>query len=58
MRQFVWLCMKLFPAYAGVIPLHYILVEVTGSFPRVCGGDPLACEAVYLSASFSPRMRG
>ena len=31
---------SLFPAYAGVIPTHGANHPVTGTFPRICGGDP------------------
>ena len=30
----------LFPAYAGVIPLYRVFVQIDTAFPRIRGGDP------------------
>lgn len=37
----------LFPAYAGVFPKKYVIIEVS-SFPRVCGGVSSANSLVNM----------
>ena len=48
----------LFPACAGVIRGQVILQLAGLTFPRVCGGDPIAQEYDSIPRSFSPRVRG
>ncbi len=47
-----------FPAYAGVILNAHMHMCTAHSFPRVCGGDPIAAIKEKKMLKFSPRMRG
>ena len=49
---------KVFPAYAGVIPMARINAEYDRRVPRVCGGDPLLWKTKPRYGKCSPRMRG
>ena len=46
------------PAYAGMIPLVWLLGNVYHGAPRVCGDDPLSGLAAIGKRACSPRMRG
>ena len=35
-----WDLFSLFPAYAGVIPIHELKRRADAAFPRIRGGDP------------------
>ena len=48
----------LFPAQAGVIPLHVSAFSVLLAFPRASGGDPDIPFIDLDSDGFSPRKRG
>ena len=48
----------LFPACAGVILCDALCSAMLLAFPRVCGGDPLAADALGVEMFFSPRVRG
>ena len=49
---------KLFPAYAGVIPVTTGAAATPTAFPRTCGGDPNAITALTSAQNFSPHTRG
>ena len=49
---------KLFPAYAGVIPASLNDLKSSKTFPRIRGGDPEALEVVETLKNFSPHTRG
>ena len=49
---------KLFPAYAGVIPVCWKPARPSAAFPRTCGGDPLPTRQEKEAADFSPHTRG
>ena len=48
----------LFPVYAGVILDCKYDDASDGTFPRVCGGDPLPQHGFLILIGFSPCMRG
>ena len=48
----------LFPAYAGVIPGEIIIENLTLTFPRIRGGDPIWWKVRPFSPFFSPHTRG
>ena len=50
--------MRLFPAYAGVIPAHEAGEQEDMTFPRVRGGDPTRPMPAVTTEAFSPRTRG
>ena len=50
--------MNLFPACAGVILELVCQGMVAGTFPRVCGGDPIPLIIEHEPVAFSPRVRG
>jgi len=47
-----------FPAYAGVNPRRSTRSAMTGSIPRVCGGEPWGVSEGLIFDRYSPRMRG
>ena len=49
---------KVFPAYAGVIPDGFAGPCYIASVPRVCGGDPAKLLIIDDLGACSPRMRG
>ena len=49
---------EIFPAYAGVIPTLAISWRKPGTFPRICGGDPMVLLDTKSCHDFSPYMRG
>ena len=49
---------RLFPAYAGVIPMRTCKNFGNASFPRTCGGDPDAVFKAEVTNNFSPHTRG
>ena len=49
---------RLFPAYAGVIPANSITIRYHTPFPRTRGGDPCAKRQNRLRRPFSPHTRG
>ena len=49
---------KVFPAYAGVIPLDIGTLTACTGVPRVCGGDPKDLSYTRRAYVCSPRMRG
>ena len=52
------MAITLFPAHAGVIPVHRSPLLIRSPFPRACGGDPWFSPFWYSETTFSPRMRG
>ena len=50
--------MKLFPAYAGVIPRWAQSNRASITFPRIRGGDPVDQEYRLTLLDFSPHTRG
>ena len=49
---------SLFPAHAGVILILLRHAFKGFSFPRTCGGDPMALCRQLRQKAFSPHMRG
>ena len=49
---------RLFPAYAGVIPADFQLNALAEAFPRIRGGDPWKAQQRAGSYCFSPHTRG
>ena len=49
---------SLFPAYAGVIPLHLVVLPCLDTFPRIRGGDPYPDDSSHDYHTFSPHTRG
>ena len=49
---------QLFPAYAGVIPVMWLLLSVDSTFPRIRGGDPQGKATSVDIKHFSPHTRG
>ena len=56
--MFAFSLLKLFPAYAGVIPDKGAISLQTKSFPRLRGGDPHEAIERLTSVTFSPPVRG
>ena len=56
--MFAFSLLKLFPAYAGVIPDKGAISLQTKSFPRLRGGDPHEAIERLTSVTFSPPTRG
>ena len=54
----LWDLFSLFPAHAGVIPIHKQLVNYRCSFPRTRGGDPFYRLLADVGELFSPHTRG
>ena len=52
------LAVALFPACAGVILEMVVAEEYAQTFPRMCGGDPIAPCHLDRNISFSPHVRG
>ena len=50
--------LRLFPAYAGVIPMMLNMTEADYAFPRLRGGDPYRGRKRNEHGSFSPPTRG
>ena len=50
--------LRLFPAYAGVIPIGLVRVSHVKAFPRLRGGDPDGDIAALQAKDFSPPTRG
>ena len=50
--------LKLFPAYAGVIPVKPRPLSETRAFPRLRGGDPTDSITHLETDNFSPPTRG
>ena len=50
--------MKLIPAHAGVILVSGSLSSPQSTYPRACGGDPVAGHGGDFFWYLSPRMRG
>ena len=48
----------LFPAYAGVIPMHRTSGWMSWTFPRIRGGDPTRKLFLRHLRFFSPHARG
>ena len=53
-----WDLFSLFPAYAGVIPISDLVIELTAPFPRIRGGDPSLKTSTLVTSVFSPHTRG
>ena len=49
---------RLFPAYAGVIPDSVDRISASAAFPRIRGGDPELAALKNELANFSPHTRG
>ena len=49
---------RLFPAWAGVIPVVRSYPTAAPTFPRMGGGDPEMLESGQINAHFSPHGRG
>ena len=49
---------SLFPACAGVILIQQGGQIEIGTFPRMCGGDPLVRHEMRTAKAFSPHVRG
>ena len=47
-----------FPAQAGVIPIHSTQDMVLDGIPRASGGDPTGVAVLLGVAAYSPRKRG
>ena len=52
------LCLRVFPAGAGVIPKLVDYPAEPVSFPRRCGGDPICKPKLVYRWMFSPQVRG
>ena len=52
------MAIKLFPAYAGVIPNMDKTKETKDTFPRIRGGDPNERHFLQIPEIFSPHTRG
>ena len=49
---------RLFPAWAGVIPVIERARAEADPFPRMGGGDPMSPSPVRSQSGFSPQGRG
>ena len=52
------MAIKLFPAYAGVIPAARPELPAFVAFPRTRGGDPQNADDFEAQVNFSPHTRG
>ena len=49
---------SVFPVYAGVILVSYLIVVVNNSVPRVCGGDPTTSDTAETLRAVFPVYAG
>ena len=52
------MAVNVFPARAGVIPVHGSPVKSGSGFPRTRGGDPAPTGGSVTISPFSPHARG
>ena len=53
-----WIASCLFPAWAGVILVFMVIDYLTGTIPRMGGGDPSNFSTLDTFAGYSPHGRG